>query len=210
VIPPGTDVAGAAVLTPSEARQRAGLPEQPTVGFIGRLAAYKGVDTLVDAAPAIWSARPDATVLLAGSPTGWEGYRSPEVAALGGDRLVIREGLDDDERDLLLQACDVVVHPSRHESFGMIAIEAWAARRPVVLADIDAVRSFVDDGRTGLLIPPGDAGALASAVVDLLDDPDQRAALAAAGRAEAEAGFDWERICDQWAELVSSSTRGGR
>ncbi|MCU1370369.1 MAG: hypothetical protein JWO77_1563 [Ilumatobacteraceae bacterium] len=206
VIPPGTDVGAAPELTPPEARARLGLPERQTVGFIGRLAAYKGVDTLLDAAPEIWAAQPDTTILLAGSPVGWTGYRSPEIAQLGGDRLVIREGYADHERDLLLQACDVVVHPSRHESFGMVAIEAWSVRRPVVLADLACVRSFVEPGRTGELIAPGDAGALASTVVGLLEDPDRRAALADAGRAEAEAHFDWSGVGDRWLETVA----GGR
>lgn len=208
VIPPGTDLDGGEDLGPAEARARLGLPERPTVGFVGRLAAYKGVDTVLAAAPAIWDAHPDTTVLLAGSPTGWD-FRSPEVASVAGDRLVVREGFGDGERDLLLQACDVVVHPSRHESFGMIAIEAWAVRRPVVLADIECVRSFVDPGRTGELVAPGDHVALTRIVTELLDDPQRRHRLAEAGRAEAEAGFTWDRICDRWFEALVAAA-GGR
>lgn len=209
VIPPGTDVGTGEALTPSEARQRVGLPDRPTVGFIGRLAAYKGIDTLLAATPAIWAAHPDTTVMVAGGAAGWDRADATAVEALGGDRLVIREGFPHDERNALMQACDVIVHPSRHESFGMIAIEAWAARRPVVLADIPSVRSFVEPGRTAELVPPGDDAALAQCVIDLLGDSIRSDRLAAAGRAEAERAFDWERICDQWFELVAASA-GGR
>jgi glycosyltransferase involved in cell wall biosynthesis len=208
VIPPGTDVDGPEELTPSAARQRVGLPDRPTVGFIGRLAAYKGIDTLLDAAPAIWAAQPDATIMVAGGAAGWDPAGAKEAEALGGDRLVIREGFPHHERDALMQACDVIVHPSRHESFGMIAIEAWAVQRPVVLADIACVGSFVEAGRTGELIPPGDADALARCVIDLMADPQRRRELAAAGRAEAVRAYDWERICDQWLDLVTA--REGR
>ncbi|MGN6695590.1 MAG: glycosyltransferase family 4 protein [Aquihabitans sp.] len=198
VIPPGVAPQDYPELDPREARARCGLPERPTVGFIGRLAAYKGVDTFLEAAPAIWDAAPDTTVLIAGSATGWDGFRSPAAAAIGGERLVIREGFADDERALLYAACDVVVHPSRDESFGLVALEAWAAHRPVVLADIPCVRSFVEEGRTAEVVAPGDAEGLAATVGDLLADADRRERLAAAGYAEIAERFDWEHICDEW------------
>jgi glycosyltransferase involved in cell wall biosynthesis len=198
VIPPGVSPQDYPPLDPRAARAQCGLPERPTVGFIGRLAAYKGVDTLLEAAPTIWEAAPDTTVLVAGSATGWGGFRSSATAPIGGDRLVIREGFTDDERSLLYAACDVVVHPSRDESFGLVALEAWAARRPVVLADIPCVRSFVDEGRTAEIIAPGDAPALARTVLDLLGDAERRERLAAAGYGEIAERFDWEHICDIW------------
>lgn len=210
VVPPGVAPIDFPVLDQREARARCGLPERATVGFIGRLAAYKGVDTFLDAAPAIWEAAPDTTVLIAGSATGWDGFRSPAVAEQGGDRLVIREGFPDAERALLYAACDVVVHPSRDESFGLVALESWAARRPVVLADIPCVRSFVDEGRTAEIVAPGDAAGLAQTVVDLLEDPDRRERLAVAGNAEIADQFDWERICDAWDDALRRLDAVGR
>lgn len=202
VVPPGTDPDAFPLLSPEAARAQLGLPERPTVGFVGRLAAYKGVDTVLAAAPAIWDRHPDTTVLIAGSPTGWDGYRSPETAALGGNRFVLREGFPHEERAVLLAACDVLVHPSREESFGLMALEAWAARRPVVLAGIGCVRSFVEPGVAGLLIEPGDHEELARLVGDLLDDPAARERMGAAGRKLVEATYDWEVVCDQWDDAV--------
>jgi len=207
VIPPGTDLPDDAPASSASARAAVGLPERPTVGFVGRLAAYKGVDTLLDAAPAIWERHPDVTILVAGSPTTWTGYRSAELEAIAGDRLVVRTGFSDAERALLLQACDVVVHPSREESFGLAAIDAWATERPVVLADIGCVRSFVEPGRTAELVEAHDHEALAGVVGDLLDDEPRRRALAAAGRAEVEAGYTWELVLDAWDEALTSLVR---
>jgi glycosyltransferase involved in cell wall biosynthesis len=213
IIPAGTDPDAYADLTAPEARARVGLPDRPTVGFVGRLAAYKGIDTLLDAAPALWERRPETTVLIAGSPSGWSGYRDAGVTALAGDRLVVREGFEADQRPLLLAACDVVVHPSREESFGMVAIESWAARRPIVVADIPAVRSLVEPGRAGELVPPGDAPALARALVDLLGDPDRARRQGAAGRADVEARFSWDHIGADWerlaADVVAGASDGG-
>ena len=210
VIPAGCDPASYPDQTPAEARSALGLPERPTVGFIGRLAGYKGIDTLLDAAQLLWKERPDTTVLLAGNPTGWDGYRSPALTEVAGDRLVVRERFADDERAALLAACDVVAHPSREESFGMVAVEAWAARRPIVVADIPAVRDVIEPGRTGDLVAPGDAVGLAEVLGTLLDHPEQRASQGAAGRALVEERYGWDRIGDAWDQLLGSLVDGRR
>lgn len=209
VIPAGTDPSAFPDLTPAEARRRVGLVERPTVGFVGRLAAYKGIDTFLAAARRVWAVQPDTTILLAGSPTGWTGYRDPELAALGGDRLVIRESFPAEQRALLLAACDVVVHPSRAESFGLVTIEAWAARRPIVVGDLPAVRSLVGSVPAALLVDPGDDEELARTVIDLLADLDRCRHLGAVGRSEVEHRFAWEEIGAAWDELLTELTVAG-
>jgi glycosyltransferase involved in cell wall biosynthesis len=201
VIPPGTD----AVLserTPSDARRRLGLPARTTIGFVGRLAAYKGIDVLLASAPAVWEAHPDVTVLVAGATTGWDGLEGAIEGSGSPDRVEVRTDLSDEERDFALAACDVVALPSLEESFGLVIAEAWAAGRPVVAADIAAVRSTVRDGEDALLVPPADPGALASAVIALLDDPERRTALGHAGRDRVEHELRWSVAADRWSELV--------
>jgi glycosyltransferase involved in cell wall biosynthesis len=200
VLPPGCDPDRYQDLTPAAARAALGLPDAPTVGYVGRLAAYKGVGTLLDALPAVWGAHPDTTVLLAGNHTGWDDFDRlvEEVEPLASGRLVVRPGFTDDERSLLLAACDVVAFPSSEESFGMVTIEAWCARRPVVAADIPAVRCLIRPGIDGELVPVGDDVALADAIGGLLSDPAKRERLGDAGRARAEAEFGWEGIIEQW------------
>lgn len=210
VVPAGTNPDDYPAMPAADARRILDLPERSTVGFVGRLAAYKGIDTLLEAARELWIDHPDATVLIAGSPSGWTGHRDPAIRALGGDRLIVREEFDDDHRALLLAACDVVVHPSREESFGMVALEAWAARRPIVVADIPAVRGVVEPGVTGEIIEPGDSTGLARTLAELLDDPGRRARLGAAGRAEVEDRYSWDRICDSWQTHLADTLAGER
>lgn len=198
VLPPGVDLEQYPTLSRAEARARLGLPDRPTVGYVGRLAVYKGVDTLLAAAPRLWDEFPDLTLLVAGSSAGWTGHREAADAGLGGDRLAIREDFDQVDRAALLAACDVIVCPSREESFGMVIIEAWAARRPVVAADIDAVRSTIERCPGGSLFPVDDAAALAAAVGELVGDPDRAAAAGEAGRRLVEAEFGWPTIVDGW------------
>ena len=208
LLPPGVDPEQFPDRTAAEARAELGLPERLTVGYVGRLARYKGIDTLFDASRCLWDRRPELTVLVAGSPSGWVDFDTVAagVAAVGGDRLVVRTAFTDAEKALLFSACDVVVFPSREESFGIVTVEAWASRRPVVAADIDAVRSLIRDGIDGDLVPVDDDRALADAVEALLADPARRAAYGHAGRHRVEAELSWSRIIDQWEDFLQVAT----
>ena len=213
VLPPGVDPDRFPDHTAPQARSALGLPERLTVGYVGRLARYKGIDTFLAASRELWALRPDLTVLVAGSPAGWHDLDAvvARAAEVGGDRLVVRPRFDDGEKSLLLSACDVVVFPSREESFGMVTVEAWAARRPVVAADIEAVRCVIRFGVDGDLVPVGDHVALAEAVESLLAQPERRDAYGEAGRARVEADLSWARIVDGWevflAETIERSRR---
>jgi glycosyltransferase involved in cell wall biosynthesis len=207
VLPPGCDPDRYPELDAPTARGVLGLPERPTVGFIGRMAAHKGIDTLAAAMPAVWERHPDTTLLLAGNRTAWAGLDDvlSRLRDVGGDRVVVHGPFADDERPTLLAACDVVAFPSREESFGMVTIEAWCARRPVVAADIDAVRCLVRPGVDGELVPVGDPAALTDAVAALLDDPDRAGRYALAGRSRAEAEFTWDGIVDAWDDFLAGA-----
>jgi glycosyltransferase involved in cell wall biosynthesis len=201
VIPPGckgTD----ATLTRSAAQRKLGLIERPTVVFIGRLAAHKGIDTLLTACPSLLSAHPDLTILLAGSRTGWSGLGAALKAmpADAAERVVVLEDFADSDRELILGAADIVVVPSREEAFGMVILEAWAAQRPVVASDIAAIRSVIRDGVDGLLVPVGQAEALATAVSSLLASPDTAQRLGLAGHKRILEEFSWNLVVDRWNE----------
>ncbi len=215
VLPPGCDPDLYPDLAPSEARAMLGFPEHLTVGYLGRLALHKGIDTLLDSLPAIRARFPDVSVLIAGPRTGWRDLdrRIEQAMAESGGRLIFRDGFRDDERPVLLAACDVVAFPSREESFGMVTIEAWSARRAVVAGDIEAARCVIRPGDDGELVPVGDPLALADAVVKLLDDPDARARLGAAGRERAVHEFSWDTVIDGWDAFLGDTVRrvrGGR
>lgn len=204
VIPPGCAPSDYPDITAHEARATCGLPSGLTIGYVGRLAVHKGIDTFLAALPALWRDHPDLNVLVAGSPTGWAELRPllDVAAALGGHRFTLRESFTDAEKPLLMAALDVVAFPSREESFGMVTLDAWCARRPVVAADIDAVRSVIRPGRDGELVPVGDATALAGMLGQLVGDPARCQRLGEAGRRRVERDYSWTAVVDEWDTIL--------
>ena len=85
--------------------------------------------------------------------------------------------MDDAEKNYLLSACDVLVAPSLYESFGLMYVEAMRAGKPVIGSIAGGIPEVVDDGGTGLLVPPGDVPALAEAMLRLGADADLRRAI---------------------------------
>ena len=98
-----------------------------------------------------------------------------------------------DELVRLYNSAQIVVSPSLYEGFGLPAAEAMACGAAVIATTAGAFPEFIDDGRTGILVPPGDPGALAAAIRSLLADPDRCARMGAAASEHIRTNFTWER-----------------
>ncbi len=186
VVGGGVDVERFAAATGSSARRRLELGAAPVVALVSKHVARKRFDVLLRAMETVWERVPEARLVLAGGRTPYTPRIEARVAGLGADRRArVRLLCDVDEADKpeLLAACDVFVLPSAEDSFGLVFLEAWACRKPVVGTDAGAVASLVADGEDGLLVPYEDAGALAAAVLRLLGDAEER-------RRMGERGFD--------------------
>ena len=161
-------------------------PERPWRGrllYVGRLSRLKGVDLVIRALAHV----PDATLDIMG--TGREEARLRALAAeLGARRRVRFHGWCDRERVIAAYgAADVVLVPARwQEPFGGVPLEALARGRPVISTATGAMKEFLDDERTALVVPPDDPRAIAAAVIRLRGDRALRARLRTAGHAAAE------------------------
>ncbi|MFI5197433.1 MAG: glycosyltransferase family 4 protein [Thermoanaerobaculia bacterium] len=145
------------------ARARLGVPANaPLFLFSGLLRPYKGWDVLLEAFAEVRRAIPEAELVLAGEP--WGEARDLPARPARGVRLELRY-LAEDERAAWFAACDAVVCPYRHATGSGIAADALAFSRPVIGSSVDGLLGIVEDGRSGLLVPPGDAGALAAAMI---------------------------------------------
>jgi glycosyltransferase involved in cell wall biosynthesis len=166
----------------------------PVIGALSLLRPGKGIETLIDALPAVLAAHPGAAVAIAG-----EGPDRQQLEARARQRGVIDAlhliGTTPGPMPLLAGA-DLFVSPSWAESFPYNVLEAMAAGLPVVATDAGGTAEAVDHGRTGLVVPPRDAGALAAALVELLDDRDRRARLGAEGRKRQQERFTLARMVE--------------
>ncbi|MGK7863239.1 glycosyltransferase family 4 protein [Falsiroseomonas sp. E2-1-a4] len=175
-------------------RAELGIPARaPVIGFVARLDPWKGLEVFLEAAARIAPDFPDAVFLVSGdAPAGFEAYRDSMVAraeALGLGRRIQFVGWRYRLADIpaLMADLDIFCHTSvAPEPFGLVIIEAMAMGCPVIAARAGGPMEIVEDGISGLLTPPGDAGALAEAMRGLLADPARRARIAAAGRARVE------------------------
>ncbi|MDQ4008264.1 MAG: glycosyltransferase family 4 protein [Actinomycetota bacterium] len=161
-----------------------------TLVFLGRLdEPRKGLGTLLRAFPAIARARPGAHLYVAGR--GDVDAVRQSVPREHRDDVTFLGLVDEATRGELLASADLYVAPNLGgESFGIILVEAMAAGAPVVASDLPAFRSVLEGGRLGTLFPVGDADALASAALDLLDDEVRRGMLRKAASV-AVRRYDW-------------------
>jgi glycosyltransferase involved in cell wall biosynthesis len=175
-------------------------PEDLVVGTLGRLfEPKKGLRIFIDAAVAVAARAPRARFVVAGEgPARAELEMRARHAGLG-PRLIFAGARRD--VPVLLSAYDLFVQPSLWEGFGLTVVEAMAVGRPVVASQVGGIPEIVRHGRDGLLVAPGDAGALADAIVDLLDDPERRARFAAEGRRRARTEFHIDRLVGETAAL---------
>ena len=185
---------GVAVERYQDARAFPGYPRQGgTIGFVGRYdEPRKGMDVLVDALAALAHERPALRLLVAGRGDA-EAFLAGLPRAVAG-RVELLGQVSETDKARLLRSIDVYCAPNTgQESFGVILLEAMAARTAIVASDIDAFRRVLDRGRAGRLFPTGDPAALAVALAELLDDQGLRGKLTDAG-ADAVKPYDWKVI----------------
>lgn len=184
-------------------RARLGLPADATiVTYTGRLLRGKGLETLVDAFARLDEAR--AHLLFVGSGDGQvlsvEPALRARVAEAGLAARVTFAGRVDAVEDWL-GASDLFAFPSEFEALGLSLIEAAASGLACVGSRTGGIVDVIEDGRSGLLVRPGDAAALAAALRSLSAAPARRAEMGAAGRAIVESRFDAELSFDRYRAL---------
>jgi len=200
----GVDVDAFGRMSPAEAKKRLGLDEGPVVGFIGQLAAPKGVGTLVRAMPRVWQTEPRAQLLIAGGRTSYVPQLEQQIAALPGDhrrRVTLLVDFDGGVKGTLFDAIDLLAYPSGFESFGIAFLEAWAAGKPVIGCRRGAQMSVIAEGTDGLLVHFDDPPMLALAIVHLLANPALRAAYGEAGRRKVLERYTWPHIARRFREV---------
>ena len=170
-----------------------------TIATVACLREEKRIDVLLDAAPLILARHPDAEILIVG-----DGACRAELEArsrLNGvtDRVKFLGHRDD--VPAVLAGADLFVLPSRSEAFPNAIVEAMMAGLPVVASHVGGIPELVEDGRTGRLVPPGDATQLAAALIELLDHPDRAQQMGQTARRRIEEQYSFDRMVHQFETL---------
>lgn len=178
----------------SSRRQLGVLDPRPVILLLGRISPIKGQTLLLDAAEILMrrSSPPFLVVMVGGPPPGQPELRDALETRLRTSPAANVVQLFDFAPDVrrFFAAADVLAVPSRQpESFGRVAVEAMATGLPVVAAAHGGLADIVDPGRTGLLVPPNDAEALADALAKLAEDPQMRNEMGQAGRLRQQERF---------------------
>jgi glycosyltransferase involved in cell wall biosynthesis len=177
----------------------------PVVSIIGALRATKGHALAIAAWHSVLSRLPEARLLIVGDGPERATLRRQIRRAGLHHRVVFAGRIDDEwERVDIVRASDIALLPSYGEALPMALIEASACARPVVATDVGGIREVISDGLSGILIPPGEIGAIADAVIALLQDSERRAQMGQTGRMLVQERFNmygWaRRLSDIYAE----------
>jgi len=179
-------------------RARFAEPGQKLMLHASNFREVKNAPMVVDVFARV-AERTEARLLLLG-----EGPELPRVeqraAELGVlDRILFLGQVEDLER--MLPLADLVLLPSRHESFGLVALEAMACGTPVIATDRGGTGEFIDPGVNSFLCDPFDAEAMTACALRILGDPEAHAAMAEAARRDVNARFATAEIRDRYASL---------
>ena len=175
--------------------------------FVGRLVERKGVAHLIEAIARLGSLAPRLEIV-------GEGPERPGLEALAGrlevaDRVVFRGKIPPDELQASYARAAVCVLPSvldargDTEGLGVVLLEAMNHATPVIASRVGGIPDIVEDGVSGLLVPPGDVAALAAAVRRVRDDPDLARWLGEGGRRRLREQFNWPAIVRRWLDLYA-------
>ncbi len=190
---------------PSRADARARLdipPDAFVISSIARLVPHKSIDCLIEATARVPDPRGELRVVVAGD--GPERADLEDLAAARlGPRAVFLGRIPDETVPDVYAASDLFCLPSQLEGFGLVYVEAAYRGVPSIGAKVGGVPDVILDGETGLLVPPGDPDALATAIARLRDDPALRARMGEAARTRAYAEFTVERMAERYAKVYA-------
>ncbi len=201
VVPNGVDAAKFTLpeFTPAEKaefRARYAAPEEKIIFFVGRMVREKGVQVLIEALPKVRWGYHDAKLLICGG--GQREHLVNLAAYLGMERHVYFAGFVPDADLMKIYAIiDIACFPSLYEPFGIVALEAMAAKVPVVVSDAGGLPEVVENDVTGITTYAGSPNSLADGLLRLLHEPETAARLSDAAYARVLTTFNWDTIAAQ-------------
>lgn len=179
--------------------------ERPLAVYVGRVGYDKGAIHLVQAMQRLWDQGKEVDVALAGRVgRRFAGYYRSLPSSIR-ERVKLLGSVSEDEKKDLLDAAEMLLLPSRVDSFGIVFLEAWAYKKPVIGAAAGGVPEVIAEGEDGLLVPFGDVGALCERIAALLDDESLRRRLGEAGYRKLSKLYTWDVVFSKLEDIYRRS-----
>jgi len=214
-IPNGVDTTTFSQATPGAfLTEHPSLAGKPFILCVSRIDFQKNQLLLVRAFADFARSHPHHRLVLIGPVTveDYEQQIRQTAAELGiADRLLLIPGYPPGDSRLAsaFAAAEMFVLPTDHEPFGIVILEAWAARKPVIATRVGGIPGFTTDGENIRLVPKGDCAALGAALAELAGSPPLRERLANAGHDLAIGTYDWSKVADRHLELYQDIIQAG-
>ncbi|WP_335869371.1 glycosyltransferase [Bacillus sp. 2205SS5-2] len=170
------------------------LEQKRFVFSVGRVVREKGFETLIDVASSL---QDDLTIIVAGKGPLLDTYRNIVAERGLNEKIQFIGFITDEERNQLLNTCEIAIFPSLYEPFGIVALEAMAAKKPVIASKIGGLKGIIQHEFSGLLFSPGVAEELLLMINQLNASPILQDKIGQQGFQVAKKLFGWERIADQ-------------
>ena len=181
-----------------------------TIMYFGRIWGYKGIEYLIDAEPLIAREVPDVRIIIAGRGEEFSKYRERMVHP---ERFIVHNRfIPNDMVVKLFQEASLVVLPYIEASQSGVIPLAYAFKKPVIVTDVGSLPEIVDQGVTGYVVPPRDAGKLAEAITDLLKNTDKRKKMGENACEKTKKELSWANIARRTVEVYKEalSSRASR
>ena len=178
-------------------RRRYAHDDEQIVYHVGRLVGEKGAQLIVDAAPAVLAGAPMAKFVIAGRGPLLESLKHRSWQLGLGDRFYFPGFIPDEDRNLLYRVADAAVFPSLYEPFGIVALEAMAAKAPVVVSKTGGLAEVVEHNETGIHVWPDDVDSLAWGIVHTLNHPGWARMRTENAYRRVREVFNWDLIAQQ-------------
>ncbi|MGV3526115.1 MAG: glycosyltransferase family 4 protein [Candidatus Sericytochromatia bacterium] len=182
-------------------RRRLAADHEPLIVSVGRMVPEKGFQVLVEAAAEVLREIPNARFVIAGKGGMLDELRARAQAYGIADRVHLPGYVSDDDLNKLLRVADVAAYPSLYEPFGIVALEAMAARTPVVVSDTGGLGGIVEHGVTGMKAHTGSPDSLAWGIKQVLYHPDWAHWMVDQAYARLIDTFNWDIIAEQTKEV---------
>ncbi len=163
--------------------------------FVGRREKDKGVETLTEAFELVWRHNKNIKLILAGNPSNNDKVFKDMIKGFDLElqkKIILIENFEEKEKSIIFASCDVFALPSKADSFGIVFLEAWLHKKPVIACKDTAQSSFINDGIDGLLVEYGNKDNLAKAILKLLENRDLRESMGLAGREKVLKNYTWD------------------